>query len=309
MLINVSKKVFRESFETDPHPFVSDGFVEANKHKVDEVVRLVAENEKVTMGFVGGIIDNILKSPFSAPFGGFHFLNNQIHTGEIDRFRDLLKAYIVERGLKKVEIKLPPDIYNLSFNAKTVNSFLRGGFLISIPEITQWVDLEHFAGVYSNGSARTKYNQAVKNGLSFNAISDPESMQYAYELIRQNRIDFNRPIYMTFDQLVEINTLWPVDFFQVTDKTDRMVASAVLYRGHEKIIQAIFWADNESGRSLRAMDFCLINLWNHYKKLGYKFIDIGISTESGIPNEGLIRFKETHEAFSSARFSFSWSPE
>jgi hypothetical protein len=309
MLINVTRKSFRESFETDPHPFVSDGFIEVNKHKVDEVVRLIAEDEKVSMGLVGGIIDNTLRSPFSAPFGGFHFSHNQIHTGEIDRFMDLLKSYIVESGLKKVELKLPPDIYNLSTNAKTVNSLLRAGFLMSLPEITQWVDLEHFNGVYTNGSARTKYNQAVKNGLSFNAISDPEAMQSAYNLIRQNRIDFNRPIYMTYNQLDEVNKLWPVDFFQVTDKADKMVASAILYRGHAKIIQAIFWADNESGRSLRAMDFCLINLWNHYKKLGYNFIDIGISTENGIPNEGLIRFKETHEAYSSARFSFSWSPE
>jgi hypothetical protein len=309
MLVNVTGKTYRESFETDPHPFISERFIETNKHKVDEVVRLVAEHEKVAMGLVGGIIENTLKSPISAPFGGFHFLSNQIYTGEIDRFTDLLKSYIVERGLKKVEIKLPPDIYNLSFNAKTVNSLLRGGFLMSIPEITQWVDLEHFAGVYSSGSARTKYNQAIKNGLSFSAISDSESKQCAYELIRQNRIDFNRPIYMTYDELEEVNKLWPVDYFQVADRADKMVASAILYRGHKKIIQAIFWADNESGRSLRAMDFCLINLWNHYKKLGYNFIDIGISTEYGIPNEGLIRFKETHEAFSSARFSFSWSPE
>jgi hypothetical protein len=114
---------------------------------------------------------------------------------------------------------------------------------------------------------------------------------------------------MTFDNLMDISKLWPVDFFQVTDKTDKMVAAAILYRGHPKIIQAIFWADSEPGRSLRAMDFCLFNLWNHYKNLGYNFVDVGISTESGIPNEGLLRFKETHESFSSPRFTFSWSPE
>jgi hypothetical protein len=308
MLINVTSQTFRESFQTDPHPYISDSFIEANKDKVEDVVRLVEENGKVTMGLIGGIINGTLKSPFSAPFGGFHFLHNQIYAGEIDRFLDLLKTYIIERGLKKVEIILPPNIYNLSFNSKTVNSLLRGGFLMSIPEITQWVDLEHFNGVYSNGSSRTKYNQAIKNGLSFDAISNPELMQSAYELIRQNRIDFNRPIYMTYENLVEINKLWPVDYFQVADKYDKMVAAAILYRGHAKIIQAIFWADNDSGRTLRAMDFCLINLWNHYKKLGYNFIDVGISTEYGIPNEGLIRFKETHEAFSSLRFSFSWTP-
>jgi hypothetical protein len=204
MLINVTSKTFRSYFEanTDPNPYISDGFIELNKKKADEVVRLVEENGQVEIGLVGGIINGILKSPFSAPFGGFHFSHSQIYTGEIERFLGLLKSYIVERGLKKVEIILPPDIYNLSFNTKTVNSLLRCGFIMSIPEITQFVDLEHFKGVYSSGSARTKYNQAIKNGLAFNSISNPELMKSAYELIRQNRIDFNRPIFMTYDNLV-----------------------------------------------------------------------------------------------------------
>jgi hypothetical protein len=55
------------------------------------------------------------------------------------------------------------------------------------------------------------------------------------------------------------------------------------------------------------MDFLALNLFNHYKKLGFKFIDIGISSEAGIPNEGLVRFKEIHNCTSSLRFSFSWS--
>jgi hypothetical protein len=42
----------------------------------------------------------------------------------------------------------------------------------------------------------------------------------------------------------------------------------------------------------------------YYKNLGFKYIDLGISSESGIPNEGLMRFKESHEAVSSLRFRF-----
>jgi hypothetical protein len=53
------------------------------------------------------------------------------------------------------------------------------------------------------------------------------------------------------------------------------------------------------------MDFLVLQLWSHYKALGYRYIDLGISTESGVPNEGLLRFKETHECVSSLRHTLT----
>jgi hypothetical protein len=54
------------------------------------------------------------------------------------------------------------------------------------------------------------------------------------------------------------------------------------------------------------MDFLVFNLWSHYKAAGFTLIDLGISTVEGIPNEGLLRFKETHECQSSLRFTLKW---
>jgi acetyltransferase-like isoleucine patch superfamily enzyme len=85
-----------------------------------------------------------------------------------------------------------------------------------------------------------------------------------------------------------------------------MVASAIYYRFNQEIAYDVFWGDNDMGRSLRAMDFLVMNLWNHYKSAGFEFIDLSISTESGIPNEDLLRFKETHECESSIQYTFKW---
>jgi lysylphosphatidylglycerol synthetase-like protein (DUF2156 family) len=112
---------------------------------------------------------------------------------------------------------------------------------------------------------------------------------------------------MTFQDIINTSELWPVDFFRVDDSKGEIVASAIFYRAHPIISYAVFWGDNEIGRPLRAMDFLSFNLWKYYKKLGYPYIDLGTSTESGIPNNGLLRFKETHECFSSLRYSFKWS--
>ncbi len=114
---------------------------------------------------------------------------------------------------------------------------------------------------------------------------------------------------MTLDDIIHTSKLWPVDFFKVMAADRTIVASAIFYRYHPEICYGVFWGDNEVGRPIRAMDFLTFKLWSHYKNLGYKFIDLGISTEAGLPNEGLLRFKESHEAFSSLRYKFFWNNE
>jgi hypothetical protein len=306
MLIDVTSEIFREHFPIDPHPFVSEPFIELNKGKVEKVIRLIDFTDKPIIGLVAGINKGVIQSPFSAPFGGFHFRHETVYISEIDRFIDKLKKYITMQGLERVQITMPPDIYHLNFNAKTINSFIRSGFLEATPEITNWVDLEKFSGVFTQKNSREYYRQAVRNDLSFEIVTDSMEKKEIYDLIRQNREKFGRPIYMTFKDLLDISFIWPVDFFKVSTKEKEIVASAIFYRNNPEISYAVFWGDNTTGRLLRAMDFMAFNLWSYYKNLGFKYIDLGISTELGIPNEGLLRFKETHESTSSLRFRFTW---
>jgi hypothetical protein len=306
MLVETDIKTFHKLFPVDPHPFISELFIELNKGKTERVVRLIDDIERPVIGLIAGIRNGMLQSPFSAPFGGFSFLNENIYISEIDRFIDSLKTYLISEGLKGVKITLPPDIYHSTFNAKTNNTLFRHGFRCLVPDITNWVNLQHFTGVFTQRNSGKYYRQAIKNGLSFELASDEDEKIKIYELICMNRERFNRPIFMTFNEIKETGNLWPVDFFKVCTVDKAIVASAIFYRNHPEIAYGVFWGDNEIGRPLRAIDFISFNLWSYYKMLGYKYLDLGISTESGNPNEGLLRFKECHEATSSLRHKFEW---
>lgn len=309
MLTVADTKTFREYFPTDPHPFVSPQFIALNSRKTDEVVYLTGAENDIVIGIVAGIKDKTLLSPFSAPFGGFHFRRENVYIGDIDRFLNSLKEYIIKRELDRIEIIIPPDLYHPSFNAKTINSLFRSGFRSSLPEITNWVDLECFNGIFSQKNSREYYRQAERNRLSFGLAENEEDKRRIYELICENRARFGRSIFMTINDILEIEDLWPVDFFKILTPGRELVASGIFYRFHPRVCYAVFWGDNETGRPLRAMDFLSLNIWKYYKEKGYRYIDLGISTESGNPNEGLLRFKETHEAISSLRRKFTWSPE
>jgi hypothetical protein len=113
---------------------------------------------------------------------------------------------------------------------------------------------------------------------------------------------------MSFEDLQKMKSICQNDYFAIIDSKSNLVASAIFYRAHHSIVYAVFWGDNEIGRPLRAMDFLLFNLWAFYKNLGFEYIDLGISTENGVPNTNLLRFKETHECTSSLRYTLFWQP-
>lgn len=306
MLINVEAKEFKQQFESDTHPFISNRFIELNKGKVDRIVRLVEDKPKFSIGLIAGIKNKILTSPFSAPFGGFHYRNESIYINEIENFLDQLIEYAKFQDIEEIFLIFPPAIYQQSFNAKTVNALIRMGFEMELPEITNWVELKHFKERFSHKNSREYYQQAVRNQLSFRILDRNEEKYRAYELIKENRTRHGRPIFMTYDEIIRTNELWPIDFFSVINTKGEILASGIFYQFHQNIVYAAFWGDNDFGRPLRAMDFLVYNSWSYYKSLGYEFIDLGISTEKGMPNEGLLRFKETHECSSSLRYSFYW---
>ena len=303
MLVEKDISTYRRYFPVDSNPFISERFIELNRDKVDRIIRLVDESGEPVIGLVAGIKDGILKSPFSAPFGGFHFRKENIYISEIDSFIQMLSDYAASLSLNRIEIITPPDIYHMTFNAKVVNSLIRHGYKSNLPDITNWIDLEMFNGVFSQKNSREYYRQAQRNNLVFSMGHNERDKAGIYNLICENRSKFGRPVYMTLDNILSTGEIWPVEFFKVESEKN-IVASAIFYRNHNDICYAVYWGDNDEGRPLRAMDFMLLNLFTFYREAGFRYMDLGISTENGIPNEGLLRFKESHEALSSLRYRF-----
>lgn len=306
MIIDIPNKIYRQYFRSDPHPYISDQYLDQHRDVADRYVRLVQGNGSISMGLVAGIINKGLKSPCPAPFGGFHFKNNLILINGIAQFIGDLKEFSFEQGLKRIDIILPPDIYHQTINSKLVHSFIQNGYSMSIPEITNWVNLTAFDGTFIHRQSNESLRTSIRNKLSFMLVSDEALKLEAYKIIVKNREMYGRQIHLTFSELLERNKIFPVDFFLVRDSEGESVGAAIFYRGHKKIVQAIFWGDTLAGRALKTMDFLVMNLYKYYKELGFEYIDLGISTESGSPNEGLLHFKESHNCISSLRYTFSW---
>lgn len=308
MLIDISRKIYRGYFNTDHSPFISEAFIGLVENKAEKVIRLV-EEEDLSMGLILGLKGNTLCSPFSAPFGGFHYRHEHLSYDIIFNFLSNLKIFVSKHGFKQVIITLPPNIYQKNMNAKFVNAFIRLGFTMGAPDIQNCMNLKNFDGTWTKGTVGQNCRRAIKNNLSCSIVTDDKSMKDAYEVILRNRVEQDREIHMTLNDILKVNTILPVDFFLVKDSMGCNIGAGVFYRGHDKIVQGIFLGDDMEKRSLGIIDFLVMNIYDHYKKMGFEYIDLGISSMCGDPNVGLIRFKEIHNCESSLRHTFWWSPD
>lgn len=306
MLIDIGEEAYYRIFQVDPHPFLSQKFIQLNRSKVEKIIWLVEDNSKPQIGLIVGLKDGNLLSPFSAPFGGFNYNNEILLISKIEHFLEKLKEFIRNNEFKQIKLTLPPQLYQHSNDIKVINTLIRLGYKIEPPDISSCVYLEHFNNKYNNRRTRESFKEAERNQLIFNILYSSKEKETAYRIVSDNRLQVGRPIHMSLNELIQTSKLWPVDYFGINTSTGQMVAAAILYQFPNQTAYAVFWGDNDAGRKLKVMDFLIFNLYSHYKSTGYQFIDISISSENGIPNEGLLRFKETHEAVSSLRYTFSW---
>lgn len=307
MLVAVSQEEYRRRFTSDPHMFISETFIGMVENKCDRVVRLIKEDDS-SMGLIAGIKDGVLKSPFSAPFGGFHYSHEHQFYYTISNFLIDLKEYVRKEGLEEISVTLPPNLYQTNMNAKLVNAFIKIGFTMATPDICNWADLKNFDGKWAKYVVEQNCRKAVKHGLSWSMVTDRDSMEEGYKVILRNREEQGRKIYMSLDDLLEMNRIVPVDFFCVKDSDGNVLGAGVFYRGHEKIVQGIFMGDDMEKRNLGIMNLMYKHCFYHYKDMGFDYIDLGTSSFEGEPNIGLIRFKELHNCLTSLRYTFSWTP-
>lgn len=306
MLIEVSRDLYRKHFPIDSNLYISEPFLELVRHKVDRIIRLMKLNDN-SMGLIAGIKEDAICAPFSAPFAGFHYTHEHLSYEVIENFLLKLKNFVIDNKLKSITITLPPDLYQTNMNAKCINAFYRLGYNMSTPEIIHWIDLKNFDGKWVKNTVAQNYRKAINNNLTFHVVSDEQSINGVYEIIFRNREIQGRKIHMSLSDIINVNTIIPVDFFLVKNLYGKKMGAGVFYRGHDKIAQGIFVGDDMEFRSLGIMDLLYSNIYDFYKKLGYETIDLGTSGLDGEPNIGLIRFKEIHNCAASLKFTFSWS--
>lgn len=287
------------------HVFNSVAFSELNSDKVDQLHYLSFEDSKPRFGITLGERDNTLRSPFSAPFGGFIE-----HTPQgLERMEEaarLLYDYAKEQH-QALAITLQPLIYNETQLSKWVSVFTRL-YSVRCIDLNYHVDLSRMTHYedFIDRSARKNLHHALREPFRLIRLNSADRLQVerAYSVIRRNREERGFPLRMTQEQVWQtVSRVIRADFF-VLEHNGNDVAAAQVFHVADGIAQVVYWGDIRDYSALRPMNYLTHALFEHYHEAGLRILDIGPSTENGIPNYGLCQFKENIACSVTLKYSF-----
>ena len=235
----------------------------------------------------------LFQSPCVGSFGGFEFLDSvSLELKEL--FILAILKCLQTDGAVKVNIILPPDIYNLGNNAQVFSILHRQGFSCARIELNQYINVEEYElqKSVSHGN-RTRINNWLKAGFEFKEI-ETENAKTAYQVIVTNRTNRNFPITMKWSALEKMIELFKTKmvFLGVYDQ-GQLIASAICINVTRSILYVFYWGDIPGYETLSPIALLSNQIIEYGKRNSYKIIDIGTSSENSIPNLGLFNFKKS----------------
>lgn len=300
----VDAKKYQEKIKHYKYFYNSMEFHELNKEKVQEVVYMLFKAKKYKMGIAGGISDGILKFPYSAPFAMFEFLNKDVRLNDIYESVQLLNQYAITRHLKSVVFRLPPSFYDDTYISQVQNALLNQGYQIEICDLNYQYILQDKSTFEQQLRRNARKNLAVayKQNYHFIHCEIEQERKRAYDVIAENRKIKGYPLRMTYEQVASTIQYTNADFFIARlDEVD--VAAAVVFQVNEQVYQVIYWGDIGGYSDRKPMNYVSAKVYEYYAERKIKVLDIGPSTEDGVPNFGLCDFKEGIGCDSSAKFT------
>ncbi len=292
-------------------PYFKYGLAEFNLlnfNKCESVYFLLFKEGKYRLGLIGGKINGIFCSPFSAPFGSFSFFKSEVRIEYLDSAVDLLIEWAKKKKFNGIKLTLPASIYDESFIAKQSNVLYRKSFAISSVALNYALNLEFFTDQYLSkikDNARKNLKHAFKFGLNSRICDEISEKRIAFEIIKNHKEAKGYPLRMTWEEILKTTDVISTDFFLVTNSDGLPIASAIMFHVSESVVQLIYWGDVLEYKHLRTMNFLSYKLFEYYKSLDLKIVDLGPSTENSLPNYGLCEFKESIGCTVSTKFSFS----
>lgn len=288
------------------HVFNTVAFTQLNSSKCEEAFHLLYKDSKYRLGLTAGKRGGMLLSPFSAPFGGFSFLKQDVQLAVIEKAVQQLEAFALSKSCSGIRLILPPLIYNETFLAKQMNVLYRMGYRNSNLDLDFYIPLQAGASYEELLWYNAKKNLRISQQQGFEVSvcnEDVTAQQTIYEAIRENRISKGKPMNMSWDDIRSTASVIPTDFF-LLKRGDEAIAGAIVYKAAAGIRYVPFWGDWPGYASLKPMNFLSHYIVQFYRRAGDRYLHIGISTENSVPNYGLCEFKESIGCTITPKLSF-----
>jgi hypothetical protein len=258
------------------------------------------DGDRLVGSFVGARTDDKVCSGYSAPFGGLDFVRPAETVANIEGLIDRALSELGDAGVTSIEVRARGPHYGPN-DAVVEFALLNRGLTVTACELNFFLDLSDVASVDEydaslKPAARKMLRRSTALGLDEYQVdpADEPAWAEAYEVLRRNRVDRGRPMRLELDYVRSIRDTFPGSVRLLALESEGSIcAAALIYRitaGHD-LVQ--YWGDANHSLPVSPMNRLVHLVVDHCLAAGARAVDIGISSEDGAPNHGLIQFKRS----------------
>lgn len=274
-----------------------------NQGSEDKTWFYLMEDSRILGRFVLHIHDQKGFSPYRAPFGSFEFQGN-IRFDSLDLFIKYIIQFSRERKLDSVDITSYPFCYDKENSSLIATALISNGFFVKTWDLNFHINFstDFITGLHE--SERRRLNKSEKEGYHFEILA-ANLLPEMHRIIASCRQRKGFPLSMGKDEFMKLFSDFPDDYipFGLKDK-GKLIAVSVGVKVNKEILYDFLPADMEEYKSFSPIVLLKKKIFDYCKDKGYKIFDLGIATASGIPNYGLIRFKENLGGIPSLKLSY-----
>lgn len=232
------------------------------------------------------------RSGARGPYGAFHTPFSPLPIALTSRLIAATEEELRARDIRRVRLTLPPEAHEEEAHAEWMNAYLRLGYRVAPPDLNYhvWISGDSLASRMNSGN-RAVVRTADRKGMFARVLRAPERAD-AYSVNVQNRLRRGRPMTMSLEALLEMESAIPgsLQWFGVF-RAEEMIAASVCIRLSPERLYVFYLGEVDGVERLSPVTLLVSHIHDWCRDHGIALLDLGIATEGGVPNEGLMNYK------------------
>lgn len=219
---------------------------------------------------------------------------------------EALRDYAGENGFNRIQLTLPPAIYQNRVSNYIDFALIKHGFQYKKRDVSSMLTIEDSPDnnlQRFRATHRTAVRKAIKQGVT---VRECEEWSSFYSILQKNlKIRHNVNPTHSLDELQKLKALFPdrIRLFGAFYE-EQLIAGVVNFSVNNDVVLAFYISHSEEYQHLRAVNLLFYEIIKWCHENTFKYLDFGIFTVNMEPNFGLARFKENFGASGVFRDTF-----
>lgn len=248
----------------------------------------------------------VFRSPRLGTFGSFDF-KTLPDIEVVEFFAGETERVLKERGATEIKIISPPFAHAPELSHLIYLALHNRGYSATPHSLNQSIRLDarpFSARVDADG--RRRLIRARELGFVPRRLSSLAELSAAYQLILDNTCRKGYSLSMTWERVREMAGIFGDRVYGFAVFRDAgMVAASITIRVSRDVVYVFYWGDAAGFAGVSPIILLAETIHEHARAEGAAWVDIGTSTNEGVPNYGLIHFKRNLGCEASLKLTYS----